>query len=309
MATNLPTGEHRKGDTINSGPFTKRTIAIVYDFDGTLAPGNMQDYGLLPKLGIKPEDFWSEVQRFKAENQSVMIQSYMHLLVQRMSSATITKDELASFGNKIPLFVGVESWFSEINAFVHKLSKGRISTKHYILSSGLHEILAGNLVSKHATQIFASSFIWQEGKPVAVARAITDASKPQYIFRINKGKESYSEDINEHMDEGLRPIPFSHIIFIGDRETDIPCMTVTRKNGGHAIAVYDPKKPENIANCKLMYDAKRVNFYAEADYKKDSALRARTEIILKKIVADIRLEWADHLFKTRVASPKVSKNI
>lgn len=283
------------------GPYPKRTIALVYDFDGTLAAGNMQDHALIPEFGDTPEAFWSDVVAFKEEHDSVMILSYMHILMQKLRNSAITKKHLLDFGAKIPLFKGVDAWFSGIDTLVAELSRGRINVRHYIISSGLEEMLEGNLVSKHSSRIFASSFIWDGDKPAAVARAITDASKPQYIFRINKGKESYSEDINDHMEESERPIPFSHIIFIGDGETDIPCMTVTRKNGGHAIAVYDPERPKGIERCKTMYNAKRVNFYAPADYRKGSPLWARTEIILKKMVADIRLEWADHLFRARVA--------
>lgn len=293
---------------MSSKDFKKKTIAIVYDFDGTLSPGSMQNHHLLPSLGGDSASFWQSVKTLKAEQKSVEILTYMHILMQQMNAQNIRDSFLPECGAKVPLFRGVNDWFPEIDKLVKELSKDRISVRHYILSSGLAEMLAGNPVSKFATKVFASSFMWKDGVPMGVARAITDASKPQYIFRINKGKENYSEDINDHMEEEDRPIPFSHIIFIGDGETDIPCMTVARRNGGHAIAVYDPEVPSNVEKCKQMYNAKRVNFYAPADYRKDKPLWARTEIILKKIIADIRLEWADHLFRTRVVDPTNSQS-
>jgi hypothetical protein len=203
-------------------------------------------------------------------------------------------------GESVPLFHGVQEWFDHINQRVFELSKGRIEVRHYIISSGLEEMITANLVGKKANRVFASSYTWKDNAPFGVARAITDASKPQYLFRINKGREDYLDDINDHMPEDDRPIPFSHIIFFGDGETDVPCMTVATKNGGHAIAVYDPGKPAAVEKCKLLYRDKRVNFYAPADYRKGSELWARTDIILQKMIADIRLEWANHLFDARV---------
>lgn len=299
IKTKPEVAQDRRRNPVIRGGFQKNTIAMVYDFDGTLASGSMQDHGLLPKLGIKPNEFWEKVRAFKAENESAMILTYMHLLLSQMREHEIDESQLKEFGGTIKLFPGVETWFDEIDQYVKEKSNGKISVKHYFVSAGLEEILAGNIVSKKAQKVFTSSYFWEQGVPTGVARAITDASKPQYIFRVVKGLEDYALEINEHMDEKDRPIPFSRVIFMGDGDTDVPSMTVTTQNGGHAIAVYEQDNLPQMKKCMQFYSDKRVKFYAKADFRKDKMLWKITTAVLQKIIADIRIEWADHLFNSR----------
>src|SRR5262249_39986386 len=220
--------------------FFQNTIAIVYDFDGTLSPQPMQEYTVLPKIGVKPKRFWKEVSIESKDTVSEAMLVYMRLMLQKAEAATthIGRDDLKRMGKAIKYFPGVNQWFSRINKFVQKEGKGRIKIKHYIISAGLKEILEGSSIKKHFARIYASEYHFNHHDIATFPKLlITDTAKTQYLFRINKGKENLGQSINEHMSHSLRPIPFSNIIYIGDGMTDVPSMAVIKTNGGNTIAV------------------------------------------------------------------------
>jgi len=194
----------------------------------------------------------------------------------------------------------VETWFDRIHKFVSQISDKNIKVKHYIISAGLREILDGVSINKHFDYIFASEYHYNHHKVATFPKIlITDTTKTQYLFRINKGKEDLRESINTHMPVEQRPIPFENIIYIGDGDSDVPSMTVTRHNGGNAIAVYkqgrtaDEKKTHDA--CKELLQAGRVNFIAPADYSPDSKLETRVHLLLQSIVARIGYQQELHL--------------
>jgi hypothetical protein len=204
---------------------------------------------------------------------------------------------MSDSAKQIQLFDGVDTLFDRLRNLVEHESKGFVKSKFYVISSGLSEILEGIPLIKNNVKSFASSYIWEGNHPIAIGRAITDASKPQYIFRINKGRESYKENINDHMTEYKRPIPFENIVFFGDGETDVPCMTVTRKNGGFSLGVYDPLKAGSIQKCQELYDARRINFYSPTDFRKGSLTFRHLDTILRYQLSKIRLSWRIHNFE------------
>ena len=282
--------------------FSHRTIALVYDFDGTLSPLSMQEYTVFQELNIDPTEFWPEVKRVTRQNEASEVLTYMRMMAERIVQAQvpINKDRLGRLGSQIQYFPGVETWFERMNSFVREQTSGYVSLRHYIVSSGLREILQGTSIAKHFHTIFASQYSYDSfGRPVFVDRVITDVSKTQYLFRINKGLEDLSESVNEHMDEGIRPIPFSNMIYIGDGDTDVPSMAVTRKNGGHAFAVYTPG--ESRKKCDVLFRANRVDAYFEANYSANSQLDLFVKNLLKKIIADIRYKAMLQVFKSEVA--------
>lgn len=189
---------------------------------------------------------------------------------------------------KIQYFPGVESWFPRINAYVKKRSDATVNVQHYIISAGQKEILEGVSIRKFFKQIYASEYHFnQYGIATFPKLLITDTSKTQFLFRINKGKESLAESINEHMPESARPIPFQNIIYIGDGMTDVPSMALTKKSGGHAIAVFNPKMAKTKETCVRLLDAGRVDFIAPADYREASKLAGRVELLLDSVIAGI----------------------
>ena len=270
---------------------SKKTIALVYDFDGTLSPRPMQEYAFLPKLGIEPKEFWAECTRVsKAERADALI-TYMHLLYKKAKEKGVRIDraDLVAQGKKVELYPGVEAWFEQMHAYVKKRACGAgITVKHYLVSSGLTEIIEGTKIFPHFANVFASEYWFDAYDLPFPKRVISDTGKTQFLFRINKGIEDLGENINAHMPEDQRPIPFSNFIYFGDGDTDVPSMALLKKNGGHAIAVHDPGESE--AKCVELFKAGRCDFYAGADYRKGSDLFKRTCLLLDRIIADVRVK-------------------
>ena len=282
--------------------FTRNIIAMVYDFDGTLSPQPMQEYTVLPKLGVKPAAFWREVKEEATQTSAESMLVYMRLLLEKAERAKvhIGREDFRNMAEAIDYFPGVPEWFARIDRYVAKQSSNRIKLQHYIISAGIQEILEGTRIRKHFKRIYASQYHYDHH---GVARfpklLLTDTSKTQFLFRINKGKEDLNDSINEHMPEAQRPVPFSNMIYLGDGLTDVPSMTVTRNNGGHTIAVYKKGSRSGLNVCKKLLDAQRVHFIAPADYTKDSALDKRVKLLLGAVMSNI--EYQKELFEIRRA--------
>ncbi len=268
----------------------KKTIALVYDFDGTLSPKPMQEYAFLPKLGIEPQEFWAECTRVANAERADPLITYMHLMYKKAheKGVRIDRADLVAQGKKVELYPGVEAWFDAMHAYVKKHSGGAgIAVKHYLVSSGLTEIIEGTKIYPHFANVFASEYWFEAYDLPFPKRVISDTGKTQFLFRINKGIEDLGQSINAHMPEEQRPIPFSNFIYFGDGDTDVPSMALLKKNGGHAIAVHDPHESE--AKCVELFKAGRCDFYAGADYRKGSDLWKRTCLLLDRIIADVKV--------------------
>jgi hypothetical protein len=283
-----PGGEGRR---VSAPKFDKKTIALVYDFDGTLSPKPMQEYAFLPQIGVNPADFWAESNaRAKKDNADPLI-TYMRLLYEKAKAKKVGIDRgaLVAQGKRVEFYPGVEAWFDAISAYVksHAQSHG-VHLRHYLISSGLSEIVEGTSIYKRFHNVFASEYWFEAYELPYPKRVITDTGKTQYLFRINKGVEDLGESINQHMPEGERPIPFANMIYFGDGDTDVPSMAVMRKNGGYAVAVHPPGKGKQ--KCVDLFKAQRCDFFAPADYRVGSELFKRTCLLLDRILADIRVQ-------------------
>ncbi len=271
--------------------FEKKTVALVYDFDGTLSPRPMQEYAFLPSIGVDPAAFWAESNRIALAEGADPLITYMHLLYKKAKEAGVRIDraDLVAQGADVELFDGVLEWFDEIEEYVRLRSESHgITLRHYLISSGLQEIVEGTPIYNRFHNVFASEYWFEAYDLPYPKRVITDTGKTQYLFRINKGVEDLGQTINQHMPEAARPIPFSNMIYFGDGDTDVPSMAVMRKNGGHAVAVHPPGK--NRSKCRDLFAAGRIDFYAPADYRRGSDLFRRTCLLLDRILADIRIE-------------------
>ena len=281
----------KRNDTDRQGEtFGKKTIALGYDVDGTLSPRPMQEYAFLPKIGADPKAFWEESNRIaKAEGADPLI-TYMHLMYKKAKAANvrIDREDLVAQGRDVALFEGVADWFDEIAAYIRIATETQgITLKHYLISSGLTEIIEGTPIYERFDNVFASEYWFEAYDLPYPKRVITDTGKTQYLFRINKGVEDLGASINDHMPEDVRPVPFSNMIYFGDGDTDVPSMAVMRKNGGYAVAVHGPD--ESDAKCRKLFGAGRCDFYAAADYRRGSDLFRRTCLLLDRILADIRV--------------------
>ena len=274
----------------SAGTMPKKIIALVYDFDGTLSPKPMQEYSLLPKIGVEAQAFWAETNRVAREQQADPLITYMHLMYKKAKAANIRIDraDLVALGRDVELYPGVDSWFAEIARYIGIRTESHgVELRHYLISSGLTEIIEGTSIYPHFHNVFASEYWFDAYDLPYPKRVITDTGKTQYLFRINKGVEDLGQTINQHMPETARPVPFSNMIYFGDGDTDVPSMAVMRKSGGHAIAVHGPDSGRD--KCAELFKAGRVDFLAEADYRRGSELFTRTCLLLDRILADIRV--------------------
>ncbi|MDR2902288.1 MAG: haloacid dehalogenase-like hydrolase [Lactobacillales bacterium] len=264
------------------------TAAICYDFDGTLSPGNMQEHSFIKELNIPPAVFWGWVNDSCAKNKADPILTYMYLMKREKEKTgqKLTKESLKNAGKDIPFFPGVPEWFNRINAYA---SARGIVLEHYIISSGLKEIASGCAIAPFLKEIFASSYAYDDsGAAVWVANAINYTNKTQFLYRINKGCFDLGDHvtINKHMPADEKYVPFRHMIYIGDGETDVPSMRVIRSEGGYAIAVYSGGKEKVMP---LLSD-NRVDMVAPADYCADGVLDSFIKVILDKIQIDAKLK-------------------
>lgn len=264
-------------------------VALIYDFDGTLSPGNMQEFGFIQAIGKKPQEFWQESDDIALGQDASNILSYMKLMFDeaRKAGIKLRREDFKRFGASVELFEGVTEWFKLINDYGKKRG---VRIEHYINSSGLAEMIEGTQIAKEFKRIFACSFLYNEsGEAEWPGVAVDYTAKTQFIFKINKGILSIRDNkkVNESQDEGKKRIPFPHMIYFGDGETDVPCMKIVKMFGGNSIAVYNPEIKKKVNVAKKLLRQQRVNFITPATYTKES----RTYKVVCSIIDKIRIDF------------------
>ena len=268
----------------------KRT-ALIYDFDGTLARGNLQEASFIASINMSKEEFWAKVKARTRVHDVDEVLVYMRLMLEKAqeSNVKVTIDELRRHGKKAQLFPGLAdgSWFERINQ--HAAEHG-LALEHYIVSSGIQEMIEGCAIRGAFRQVFASKFIYVDNVAVWPGVGINYTTKTQYLFRINKGIENHWDNasLNSFMPEDARPIPFDRMIFLGDGDTDVPTMEMLTYNGGHSIGVYDRNRhSRDLTKIHRLISDDRVDFVAPADYEEKSEL----DIIMKGILGRIARQY------------------
>ena len=264
-----------------------KITAVIYDFDGTLAKGNLQEISFIPQMRLSREDFWKEVKERTKREDADEILVYMNLMLEkaREENQIVSKEMLSNHGRDAKLFPGLgdKSWFRRINSFA---ADHGLSIQHYVISSGIEEMILGCPIRDVFHKIYASKFIYRGNQADWPGVGINYTTKTQYLFRINKGVENHWDNvaINKFMPEGSRPIPFERMIFLGDGDTDIPTMKMLAYKGGHSIAVYDEGHTKSdLEKIHKLISESRVEFVAPANYEEDSQL----DIIVKGILGRI----------------------
>lgn len=252
----------------------KASMAIAYDFDGTLAPGNMQEHQFLPDIGMTPQAFWKEVNKMAEANQADEVLVYMNLMLRKAAAANVPvrREDFKERGRKIHLFDGVVDWFTRINDYAR--SKG-VELKHYLVSSGNEEIFAGTAIAKRFEAVYASKYLFDaNGVAQWPALAINYTTKTQFLFRINKGVKDISDNasVNKYVPKSERAVPFENMVFIGDGATDIPCFRLVKDQGGLSVAVYTPNKKGGKSKASAYLKDHRVHAVVPAAYTPDSEL-------------------------------------
>ena len=263
-------------------------IALLYDFDKTLCTTDMQNYAFIPSLGMTPAEFWKEANTFGHENQMDGILAYMFTMIQksREKGVPFTRESLVEKGRDIVLFPGVEDWFARINAFGE--SQG-VEVEHYVISSGLREIIEGSAISAAFKEIYASEFYYDEkGAPAWPKLAVNFTAKTQFVYRINKGvlDVSNDKDLNDSMPDDSKRVPFRNMIYLGDGLSDVPCMKMMRAYGGQAVAVYQPASRQGVED---LLAKGRVDYMFPADYSAGTALESTIKGIICRMAITDRL--------------------
>ena len=266
----------------------KPIIALIYDYDGTLSPGNMQEFGFIQAVGSTPEEFWKMSDSIAIGQDASNVLAYMKLMFDeaKRHGIKLRREDFLRFGRDIQLFDGVREWFRLINEYGKAHG---VVIEHYINSSGLKEIIEGSPIAREFKHVFAGTFIYDaNGEAEWPGIAVDYTAKTQFLFKISKGIFSARDNkqVNESMSEDQKRIPFSHMIYFGDGDTDVPCMKIVGMFGGHSIAVYDPQNERKKATAAKLKRQGRVAFAVPAVYTQDAPAYQVVTAIIDKIKAD-----------------------
>lgn len=266
----------------------KPIVALIYDFDGTLSPGNMQEFGFIQAVGKTAEEFWRMSDNIAIGQDASNVLAYMKLMFDeaRRSGIRLHREDFLRFGRNIGLFEGVRDWFRLINEYG---AAHGVTVEHYINSSGLKEIIEGSPIAGEFKHVFAGSFIYDEqGEAQWPGIAVDYTAKTQFLFKISKGIFSARDNkqVNDSMSDDKKRVPFSHMIYFGDGDTDVPCMKIVGMFGGHSIAVFDPQSERKKAVAAKLKRQGRVAFAVPAVYTRESPAYRVVTAIIDKIKAD-----------------------
>ena len=283
----------------------KLTIAFMYDFDKTLCDQDMQDYAFIPNLNMTSEEFWGETEAFRKKHYMEGILGYMYYMMYKCREKNIpfTQEYLRSLGKNVKFYKGVQNWFKRINQYGESIG---VNIEHYVISSGLKDIIDGSAIKDEFKKIFACQYYFDEsGQAVWPKIAINYTQKTQYIFRISKGifDETESKKVNEKMTE--RRVAYQNMIYFGDGITDVPCMTFVKKQGGVSIALYPKGKKNKVTN--LLLD-NRVNYICSADYQEGSDLDSLVKCIMQEMQLSHTLLLKQKQQRTRESKNAETKN-
>ena len=273
-------------------PKQNTRLAIIYDFDGTLVPGNLQENSFIPDIRMKPQEFWKEVNQQAKQWNADPILVYMDLMLRKAKGAKVPVrfEDFKKRGSEIKFFAGVQDWFERINKHAKNIN---VKADHYVVSSGNGEIIDGTQIASQFKKIYASRFLFDEnGVAYWPALAVNFTTKTQFLFRINKEAHDLSDDkrINEFVPEENRPIPFKNMIFIGDGETDIPCFRLVKQMGGYSIVVYKPNAKFAREKAETFLGEGRVHTIAVADYQQGKFLEQAVVAQIDAVAARARVE-------------------
>ncbi len=260
----------------------KSIAAIMYDFDKTLCTRDMQDYQFIPSLGMTSSQFWHEANIFGREKEMDSVLAYMYTMIReaKRKNVPVFRETLVNQGKSVELFKGLDTWFDRIDEFGK--SQG-VQVEHYVISSGLKEIIEGTSISRKFKKIFACEFYYDDETKQAVwpITAVNYTNKTQFVYRINKGvlDVSNDEDLNRSMPDSVKRVPFTNMVYIGDGLSDVPCMKMMKSYGGQAIAVYQNDNPK----VRELLKRGRVDYIFPADYSENSSLEMTIKNIIRKI--------------------------
>ena len=98
-------------------------VALVYDFDETLSTTYMQDYVLIPELGMSPKTFWKKANQWSVDNCADQITGSMYYFMKtaKEKGVKLTRENFAYCGALVKYYKGVEGWFERSKAYGEKV--------------------------------------------------------------------------------------------------------------------------------------------------------------------------------------------
>lgn len=295
-------------------------IAIIWDFDKTLVDGYMQK-PIFKKYGVDEHEFWNEVNALAAEyskqgirvNRDTIYLNHFITCAQQGVLPKLNNSILRELGKQLEFYEGVPFILLELKETIEKNPKYQtfnIQVEHYIVSTGLAEMIKGSIINDHVKGIWGCEFIEEpiksslvikeyelkakdspkEAQISQIAYAIDNTSKTRAIFEINKGANLFSEiDVNSKMDAKDRRVPFENMIYIADGPSDVPAFSVLKGNGGKAFAIYPKGDTKAFKQVNSLIRDGRIDMLGEADYSKDTTtylwLKEEVETIANNIYA------------------------
>ena len=274
---------------------SKPIVAIMYDFDKTLCTRDMQEYTFIPSIGMQPHEFWDHTAVVAAEETMDNILTYMYCMVEkaRQSGNLLTRESLVACGKDIEYHPGVEDWFERINRYAEEAG---VQVEHYVLSSGLKEIIEGTSIAKYFKRIYACEFLYKDGYAYWPKMAVNYTNKTQFVYRINKGVLDINNDVdlNNSRPDSEKRVFFSNMIYLGDGLTDVPCMKLVKQSGGHSIAIYSQGQQHKAAP---LLKHERVDWMFEADYREGSELDRTMKLLLENLAYYNKLKGLNEIQK------------
>lgn len=264
-------------------------LAICYDFDKTLSPDDMQAQGYIQSVGYDVAEFWKEANAMAKANDMDGNLAYMYKMVEKAKgNFVLSRCALAEYGSRVRLFEGVKEWFARVNAYGTKTG---VIVEHYIISSGLKEMIEGSAIAGEFKKIYASSFYFNAlGVAEWPAQVVNYTNKTQFLFRIEKGVIDINDNaVNDYFPSEKLRVPFRNMVYLGDSDTDVPCMKLVNVNGGHSVGIYNPVTGDKAKVLKLLRE-NRVRYIAPADYREGGELDSLIKLIIDKTVTNEALE-------------------
>jgi hypothetical protein len=288
-------------------PQPQNVIGIIYDFDNTLSPRAMQEDAIFPYLNVQPGQFWGQVSVLVNTRAYENELAWMRLLLEHEPFRALGNEGLRGMGERLTYYPGVPEIFKQIEREVegkqyHHLD---ISIEHYVITSGLREVLQGSVIRPLVKEVFGSEFDEEDNGHLSFPkRVVGHTQKTQYLFRINKGYLDLGKDVNDQVPKEERRIPFENLVYIGDGPTDVPCFAVMSENGGRTVAVYDPVKPSSFESGMQLRKAHRVDELAEADYREGSHLRRVLGYMIREIADQILYKEQRQIGERVIPAPR-----
>lgn len=293
---------------------TVPVLAICYDFDKTLSPDDMQAQGYIQEVGYDVDDFWKESNKLAEDNDMDQNLAYMYKMVEKAhGKLVLNRTALEDYGSRVRLFPGVQEWFARIKKYGKEHG---VIVEHYIISCGLKEMIDGTSLAKNGDfeKIYASSFYYdKDGVALWPAQVINYTNKTQFLFRISKGILNVNDQgVNDSFGMDEIRVPFRNMVYIGDSDTDVPCMKLVNSYGGHSIGVYNADTKDKTKVHKMMREG-RIKYYMPADYREGTELDGLVKAIINRtatneVLENIYAQCKNETYETDKLSSEDEKN-